>query len=340
MKKNVTNLMRLIAGIVTLSSIYFFAPWEAGLYFLRPVSDTLQQEVDLLVEHGVDGVIIYVDRKGEEPATYASGVDNRVSQTPIRPNALFKIGSIAKLYDAAAITKLVGEGKVALDGYLSDYLPAISTRIEHADAITIRMLIQHRSGIPNYTDHPRYHWGELDVDIMDLVLDQPADFKPNTDYAYSNSNYLLIQEIIKEVTGAPHGHYIRQTLLAPLGLTNTFFSINSVSKNRLISGYHFGYEDDLRHLDHGYLSTAEELAFFLRALNEGRFFTDKEKQIYSSLYKYGHTGWVLGYQSIARYHVKEDMVVIQFVSTTGNDVVMLTSILYDRVMRVLRSSSR
>jgi D-alanyl-D-alanine carboxypeptidase len=337
MKKNVTNLLRLLAGIVTLSSIYYFAPWEAGLYYLRPLSHTLQQEVDLFVEQGVDGVIVYVDKKGEEPAYYSSGLDNRINQTPIRPDALFKIASIAKLYDAAAITKLVGEGKVALDGYLSDYLPLISARIEHADAITIRMLIQHRSGIPNYTDHARYHWGELDVDIMDLVLDQPADFKPNTDYAYSNSNYLLIQKIITEVTGAPHGEYIQQTLLAPLGLSHTFFSINDVSKDRVISGYHVGYEDDLRHLDHGYLSTAKDVSIFLRALNEGTFFSEQEKQIYTSLYEYDHTGWVLGYQSIARYHEQEDMVVIQFVSTTGNDSVMLTNILYDRVMHILRA---
>jgi len=337
MKKNVMNVMRLMAAIVTLLSIYFFAPWEAGLYYLRPLSSTLQQELDLFVEQGVDGVIVYVDKKGEEPAYYASGLDNRITQTPIRPNALFKIASIAKLYDAAAITKLVGEGKIVLDGYLSDYLPTISERIEHADNITVRMLVQHRSGIPNFTDHARYHWGELDVDIMDLVLDQPADFIPNADYAYSNSNYLLLQKIITEVTGAPHGQYIKQTLLAPLGLSNTFFSVQDVSKDRLVSGYHVGYEDDLRHLDHGYLSTAKEVSIFLRALNEGTFFSDEEKQMYTSLYEYDHTGWVLGYQSIARYHEQEDMVVIQFVNTTGNDIVILTGILYDRVMQILRS---
>lgn len=330
--------MRVLAAIVTLASIYFFAPWEYGVYYLKPLSDTVQQELDEAVDEGVDGVIVYVDKKGSSPVYYTSGVDNRITQAPVRPDALFKIASIAKLYDAAAVTKLIGEGKLSLDKSLSEYLPFTKGRIENADAITIRMLVQHRSGIPNFTDHPNYHWGELDFDVMSLVLDQPADFPPDTDYAYSNSNYLLLERIITEVTGAPHGEYISQTLLTPLELERTYFSVNDVDKNDMMSGYHYGYEDDLRHLDHGYVSSAKEVAIFLRALNEGVFFSERERQIYSSLYRYDHTGWVLGYQSVARYYPKEDMVVILFVSTTGNDLVILVNILFERVLEILQSS--
>ena len=198
-------------------------------------------------------------------------------------------------------------------------------------------MVQHRSGIPNFTDHPQFHWGELKLDIMDLVYDQPADFAPDTDYAYSNTNYLLLQQIIAQITGAPHGDYIKQVLLEPLGLNHTFFSIHEVNKDDMMSGYHLGYEDDLRHLDQGYVSTAKDVATFLRALNEGAFFTEQEQQIYASIYEYNHTGWVLGYQSIARYHPEDDMVVIQFVSTTGNDLVLLTKILYSRVIEIIQS---
>lgn len=338
MNKRLKNILRLMAVFVTLISIYIFSPWEYALYYLTPLPDNVQQELNHFIDEGVDGVIVYVDRKGVEPSYYTSGVDNRAKHSAVRPDALFKIGSIAKLYDAAAITKLAGEGKLSLDRYLSDYLPFTKGRIENADAITIRMLVQHRSGIPNYTEHPAFHWGELDIDVMELVLDQHADFAPGADYAYSNSNYLLLAKIITAITGAPHGEYIKQTLLSPLGLKRTFFSINDVDKEEMMSGYHLDYEDDLRHLKHGYVSSAKEVAVFLRALNEGTFFTEKEQEIYASLYPYNHTGWVLGYQSIARYHPEEDMVVIQFVSTTGNDLVMLTKILYDRVVEILRST--
>lgn len=338
MNKVIKNRLRVIAVIVTVASVYLFAPWEYGLYYLKPLSDTVQQELDLVTKDHVVGVIVYVDKRGETPVHYTSGVDNRATKTIVRPDALFKIGSIAKLYNAAAITKLVGEGKLSLDKHLSDYLPFTENRIENADAITLRMLVQHRSGIPNYTEHPLFHWGKLDLDVMDLVLDQPADFAPGADHAYSNSNYLLLTKIITAVTGAPHGEYIKQTLLEPLGLERTFFSVDSVDKNDLMNGYHLGYEDDLRHLEHGYVSSARDVATFLRALNEGTFFTEEEQQIYASLYQYNHTGWVLGYQSIARYHAQEDMVVIQFVNTTGNDLVMFTKILYNRVIEILRST--
>lgn len=338
MNKLVKNLLRWLAAVVTVVSVYLFAPWEYGLYYLTPMSTHVQQELDHVTHKYVDGVIVYVDRKGAVPAYYTSGVDNRAYQTAVRPDALFKIGSIAKLYDAAAITKLVGEEKLSLDKYLSDYLPYTDGRIENADTITIKMLVQHRSGIPNYTDHPSFHWGALDFDIMDLVFDQPADFAPGTDYAYSNTNYLLLAEIISVVTDAPHGEYIKKALLNPLGLKRTFFSVDSVDKEELMSGYHLGYEDDLRHLEHGYVSSAKEVANFVRALNEGTFFTEEEQQIYASLYQYNHNGWVIGYQSIARYYPQDDMVVIQFVSTTGNDLVLLTKILYGRVIEILRSS--
>ena len=328
---------RLVAAVVTVLSIYLFAPWKYGLYYLRPLPTSVQQELDHVTQQGIDGVIVYIDQKGQPPQSFVSGTDNRVTASPVRPDALFKIASIAKLYEAAAVTKLVGEGKLSLDASLSYYLPFTKGRIENAEKITIRHLVQHRSGIPNFTDHERFHWGELDIDVMDLVLDQPADFAPGTDYAYSNSNYLLLSKIISAVTGAPYGDYIKQTILQPLGLTRTFFSIHEVDKDKIMSGYHLGYDEDLRHLDHGYLSSAKDVAIFIRALNKGTFFTEQEQQIYASLYKYGHSGWVLGYQSIARYHAKEDLVVIQFVSTTGDDLVLMTKILYDRVMEIIRA---
>ena len=330
-----TNVLRLLAVVVTFISIYLFAPWQYGLYYLRPLPNTVQQELDEFIQQGVDGVIIYVDKKGAEPRYYVSGVDNRVTQAPVRHDALFKIASIAKLYDAAAITKLIGEGKLSLESKLSDLLPFTEDRIENAQDITVRMLVQHRSGIPNFTDHERFHWGELDIDIMDLVLDQRADFAPDSDYAYSNSNYVLLQKIIAAITGAPHGQYIQKTLLAPLGLTRTFFSVNQVDKKALMSGYHLGYEQDVRYLDQGYIATAQDVAIFLRALNEGTLFSEYEQQVYRTLYKYNHTGWVLGYQSIAKYHEEDDTVVIQFVSTTGNDLVILTDILYHRIVEIL-----
>ena len=103
-----------------------------------------------------------------------------------------------------------------------------------------------------------------------------------------------------------------------------------------MSGYYVGYEEDFKHLDQGYVATAQDVGVFLRALNDGSLFTEQESKIYSSIYEYNHTGWVLGYSSIARYHKDIDTVVIQFTNTTGDDRVLLTQIVYSRIMSILR----
>ena len=77
---------------------------------------------------------------------------------PADPHALFKIGSISKLYIAVAIAKLVNNESLSLDETLADYFPELVGRIEYADQITLRMMVQHRSGIPNFTDQAWFDW--------------------------------------------------------------------------------------------------------------------------------------------------------------------------------------
>lgn len=105
-----------------------------------------------------------------------------------------------------------------------------------------------------------------------------------------------------------------------------------------MSGYYVGYNDDFKALEQSYVASAEDVGIFLRALNNGGFFSEQERDIYASLYEYSHTGWVLGYSSIARYHKDIDTVLIQFVNTTGNDTVLLNKIIYNRLVQILQKS--
>jgi hypothetical protein len=84
------------------------------------------------------------------------------------------------------------------------------------------------------------------------------------------------------------------------------------------------------------VATAQDVGVFLRALNDGSLLNDDEQAIYSSIYEYGHKGWLLGYQSIARYHEDIDAVVIQFVNTTGGDSELVALVVYGRIVRILR----
>jgi len=339
MKINKLLMMRLAAAAVTVASILIFAPWQFGLYYLSPLPLTVEEQVSEAAEQGLDGIIVYVQRADHSGEFYAAGWHDRDQKIPARPKAFFKIASIEKLYTASAIAKLVASGRLSLDDSLADYLPSLVGRVEHADQITLKMMVQHRSGIPNYTDQGGFSWSEMSIGVLDnlnLVLDTPADFMPGSDYSYSNTNYLLLGMIMTETLGYPHTRYIKEEILIPLGLSRTFFSVNDIDPTELMSGRHIGYDADLKELDQGFVAAAEDVGIFLRALNDGTLLSSREQEIYASLYEFGHTGWVLGYSSRAHYHKDIDAVVIQFVNTTGNDTVMLTGIVYDRIIEILR----
>jgi CubicO group peptidase (beta-lactamase class C family) len=342
-KEKTKQILRIVLPVATIISL-FFVPWILVKAWILPLPDTVQEQVNETIGYGFDGAIVYVDQAGQPPGFYAAGWHERKNKVPADPHALFKIASIGKLYDAVAITKLVNNQRLSLDKTLADYFPDLVERIEYADEITLRMLVKHRSGIPNLTDTPNF-WTDppkSSEEALERVLDLPANFKPGEDYEYSNTNYLLISELIKKVLGYSHQQYIKEEVLAPLGLKNTFGSIHEVNMDDLMSGYYVGVEDDIKTVDYGSMvATAEDVGIFLRALNDGSLFDEGGQDIYSSLYEYEHTGLIPGYQSIAKYHKDIDAVVIQFMNTTdfeGNNW-YLSEIMYNRIVKILRENT-
>ena len=325
----------------TIISLYF-VPWPILSAWIAPLPDTVREQVNEAIDIGFDGIIVYVDEAGKPPEFYAAGWHDRKKKIPAYPQALFKIASITKLYIAVATTKLVKEGRLSLDGTLAEYFPELAERIEYSDKITLRMMVQHRSGIPNFVDHPDY-WikpPKNRQETLEYALDLPADFKPGEDYGYSNTNYMLIEDLIDKTLGYPHQQYIKERILIPLGLKHTFGSLNEVNMDDVMSGYYVGVETDFKYENTGLmLASAEDVGIFLRALNDGSVFNEGEQEIYSSIYVYEHTGLLPGYQSIAKYHKDMDMVVIQFNNTTnfnGYDW-NLAEIVYNRIVKILRS---
>lgn len=340
-KKQTKRILRIVLLVGTVISM-FFVPWILLKAMLTPLPDTVQEQLNEGINYDFDGIIVYVDEAGKPPAFYAAGWKNRENKIPADPHSLFKIASISKLYNAVAIAKLVSDKRLSLDKTLADYFPELVGRIENADEITLRMMVQHRSGIPNLTDTPDF-WTNPPKDskeALERVLDLPANFAPGKKYEYSNTNYLLISEIIEKVLGYSASQYIKEEILDPLGLKNTFGSIHDVDMGRLMSGYYVGVENDIKTTDYGSMvATAEDVGIFLRALNDGSLFKEGEQEIYSSIYVYEHTGLIPGYQSIAKYHKDIDTVVIQFVNTTDFDgyTWSLLEIVYNRIVKILRS---
>jgi CubicO group peptidase (beta-lactamase class C family) len=337
-KKKAKQLFRILFILVSIGSLYF-VPWILVRAWIAPLPNTVQEQLEDAIELGFDGMIVYVDQAGKPPQFYAAGWHDRKKKIPAYPQAIFKIASISKLYVAVATTKLVKAGRLSLDETLANYLPELAGRIENSEKITLRMMVQHRSGIPNFVDHPDY-WAKPPKnkqESLDYALDLPADFEPGEDYGYSNTNYLLLADLMDKVLGYPHQHYIKEEILLPLGLKNTFGSLSEVDIDTIMSGYYVGVDEDFKYEDTGLmLATAEDVGIFLRALNDGSVFNEGEQEIYSSIYVYEHTGLLVGYQSIAKYHKDIDAVVIQFNNTSNFDGYdwNLAEIIYNRIVKI------
>ncbi len=337
-KKNKKQIIRITLLVGTIISM-FFVPWLLVKAWILPLPDTIQEQLDEAISHGFEGMIVYIDQAGQPPKYYAAGWHNRELQIRAKSDALFKIASISKLYDAVAITKLVNDGQLSLDKTLADYLPELAGRIENADEITLRLMIQHRSGIPNYTDTPNFWATPIgQEESLALILDRPANFEPDQDYEYSNTNYLLINKIMDDTLGYDNFQFIQERILKPLNLNNTFGSLDEVNLDDVMSGYHLGHPHDLKADEYGMLATAEDVGTFLRALNDGSLFEAGEQEIYASIYEYEHDGWVPGYQSFAKYHEDLDTVVIEFYSTTDPELYYwnLSEIINNRIVKILR----
>jgi D-alanyl-D-alanine carboxypeptidase len=344
MKKGMQN-GRLIALYFVIIGIFFL---QTGCKkdLLLPKS-SIEKELERGIEAGFDGIIVYINQSGQS-WFYSAGWNNRKEQTLANPQALFKIASISKLYEAAAVTKLVNNQQLSLDSTLAELIPEVAGKIEYADEITLKMMVGHRSGIPDFIYQPDFEKSdpiESYLTTAALVFDQPAEFKPNTSYHYSNTNYLLIGEIMDRVLGYSHHEYIQNEILNPLGLVNTYTLYNPADSNKVMSGYYKGYNPDLKSNLYtrpggAMVASAEDVGLFLRFLIDGTLFNEKEQAIYTDIYEYEHTGWAPGYTSIARYNSDVDAVVVQFVNTSYNGLFWAElEGMYERINKIIEKEN-
>jgi D-alanyl-D-alanine carboxypeptidase len=338
------SVMKHLFYFLTILTTLFLHACSIGL---KPVADSVELELEDALTRGLDGIVVCVHKEGVNDL-YSAGWNNRENQVPSDPEAYFKIASISKLYIAAATAKLVAAEQLTLDKSLAEYLPELADRIEYADEITLKMMVQHRSGIPNYSDDPDYPWAtppQSNDEALAFALDKPAEFKPNKKYRYSNTNYLLIGEILDKTLGYSHHEFIQTELLDRLDLHHTHSLMKDVDIDSVTSGYAVGYEYDIKYNDFtqpggSMVATAGDVAIFLRALIDGSLFDGDEAEIYASIYVYEHTGLVPGYCSIAKYHEALDAVVVQFVNTSGEDTWFKTEKVYNRVIRILEKEAK
>lgn len=167
------------------------------------------------------------------------GYSNLEWDTPFTPDAKFRLGSLTKQFTAASIMLLQEQGKLKTSDLISLYLPNTPTAW---NKITIRNLLTHTSGIPNFTDVPDY---PTRVALLPTTpekeylsfRDKPLDFQPDEKFSYSNSNYILLGMIVEKASGMKYADFIQKNLFGPLHMDNTGVDSNARILHHRVYGY-------------------------------------------------------------------------------------------------------
>ncbi|WP_051174390.1 serine hydrolase domain-containing protein [Amycolatopsis orientalis] len=187
--------------------------------------DVVQEALDQLTASGAALGVQARVTDGRQRFTARSGKAELGSNRPVPENGRFRIGSITKTFVSTVLLQLSGEGKVALDAPVVRYLPGLID-----GRITVRQILQHTSGLYNYTDalplspdefEPiRYkHW--TPEELLKVSTDKPLDFDPGTRWNYSNTNYVVAGLLVEKLTGRPYEKAVEQRILKPLRLGDT-----------------------------------------------------------------------------------------------------------------------
>ncbi|MBH1937492.1 beta-lactamase family protein [Streptomyces sp. AV19] len=263
-----------------------------------PDRPELQKAIQEIVDSGFAGVQLRVhDERGQWVGSAGVAELGKAAEPPV--NGHFRIGSNTKTFTAALVLRLVAEGKIGLDSPADDYLPEFGLDRQ----ITVRMLLQHTSGVFNFTGEffedgtvvPGIPWqGQEYVDnlfrtyrpdeLVRLALSKPARFAPGTDWSYSNTNYVLAKLLIEEVAGCSLAEEMQRRILGPLGLSGTMVPGTSPEIPEPHAHGYYRYEDagqwkvvDVTRMNPSWvsaagdmISTTEDLHTFFSALNAGK----------------------------------------------------------------------
>lgn len=261
----------------------------------------LQDALETLVKTGIPGAVAVVYKKGKFEH-YAAGYASIEDRVPMGTCQGHYLQSIAKLYLAVTVMQLSEMGKVELDQKIGQYLPAeVLDLLPNAEQITVRMLLNHTSGLPEYNDVPLYVTRLLQnpvkvfkpMELLDYVNSKKLDFEPGSRYSYRNTNYLVLALMMDHLTGN-HVDFMKAHVFERLGLERTYYRISpeSPAKEIIVQSYWDRFSDGkIENIsqfqwnnvasmigDDGIVSTPEDTILFLKGLMEGQLVSEKSLQ--------------------------------------------------------------
>jgi CubicO group peptidase (beta-lactamase class C family) len=264
----------------------------------------------------------------------------------------FRIGSITKQFTSMLVLQQVAAGAIRLDGHVTDYLP--SYRKDTGSKVTIHHLLNHTSGIPSYTDDPKF-LSEVSRDpygVEDFVrkfCSGDLEFEPGSKFHYDNSGYFLLGAILEQVSRKPYDALLKERILAPLGMKDTGYDRYADVLPKRASGYQRGpggmsnapYLDmSLPYAAGSLYSTVEDLFIWDQALYTDKLLpADLKEKIFTpglSNYGYGwnivalpaddpaagkkmiaHGGGINGFNTLEQRLVDDHSLIVLFTNTPG-----------------------
>jgi D-alanyl-D-alanine carboxypeptidase len=242
-----TRVGVVFAGLLALPlAVTTAGPAAAHTPAGAPTDQDLRAALRGVVAAGASGISLRVD-DGHGTARLAAGAARLDPRVQMRTEARVRVGSITKTFVSIVVLQLVGEHRLSLDDTVERWLPGL---VPDGDGITLRQLLNHTSGIFDYTADEAFNTALFadplreytPRELVRIATTHPPLFAPGTSGSYSNTNYVILGLVLERVTHRPAIAVLRQRIIDPLGLHDTYLPVRDPN----IRGYHA----------HGYVPTS------------------------------------------------------------------------------------
>jgi CubicO group peptidase (beta-lactamase class C family) len=315
------------------------------------LSKRIDADVDRVMRRAdVPGAVVLIVADGQVVYRRAYGQRDREQHLPADVDTHFEIGSITKQLTAAAILQLQEAGKVDVDAKLATYLPDAP----HASEVTLRQLLTHTSGLPEYLEGP-----DIAVEatrpatfaqLMARIAGKPLGFAPGSRWSYCNTGYVLLGRVIEVVSHESYRHYQQAHFFDPLGMKQSFTVADEAHLPNLAQGYHhvngrlertLPIHDSVSWSAGNIVSTIDDLQRWSAALAGGKVISPQSYAAMTTPFmttaqvsaeygfglfvdslegqpRIGHTGGAFGFTTANEYFPRQNLRIIAF-TNNGDD---------------------
>ncbi|WP_183562210.1 serine hydrolase domain-containing protein [Mucilaginibacter sp. SP1R1] len=289
-----------------------------------------------------NGVLVYQNAIGYSQV-------NKDLKTPATIETKYRIGSISKMFTATMIFQLINEGKLSFETPLGSYFP----QLPNAGKITIGEMLNHRSGLHNFTNDSLYTTymavPKSEAEMIAIFARQKPDFEPDAKAEYSNTNFVLLGYIIEKLTGKTYAEELKKRVTSKIGLADTYYGTKAnPAKNEAYSYNYTGQWTQMPETDMSIpggagaiVSTPADLVKFIDALFAGKLISQASLEVMKTMKDnygmamftipfndkkgFGHAGGIDGFSSLLIYFPQEKLAIAYTsngVRYSTNDVII------------------